>query len=108
MRDWFVLATAPLFAVFEYVESRYLATNLIALAGLIWLAAEALRPHVIAWWQRRPLMTACSGAAAVLMVAGSNGLALAIMPHEVRMDQFDDVISDRPDIAFLPMPEAPG
>jgi hypothetical protein len=89
---WFVLATVPLFAVFEYVEARYLATNLIALTGLIWLVAEALRRHVIDWWQRRPLMTACSGAAAILMVAGSNGIALAIMPHELRMDQLDEII----------------
>jgi hypothetical protein len=89
---WFMLSTAPLFAVFEYVEARYLATNLIALAGLIWLAADALRPHVIDWWGRCPLIAACSAVAAVLMIAGSNGLGLAIMPHEVRMDQVHEVV----------------
>ena len=89
---WFVLASAPLFLVFPYVEFRYLATNLIALAGLIWLAAEAIRPHVSDWWQRRRLLTVCLGGVTVLTVAGSNMLALAIMMHEVRMDQLDDVV----------------
>ena len=103
---WFVLATAPLFTIFDYVESRYLATNLIALAGLIWLAAEALRPHVTDWWQRRPLPTACSGVVAIFMVASSNALATAIMAHEVRMDQLDEVIerldrTERRDYAIL-------
>jgi hypothetical protein len=89
---WFVLATAPLFAAFDYVESRYLATNLIALAGLIWLAAEALRPHIADWRRRRPLLTAGSGVVAILIAASSAGLAMAIMPHEVRMGQLDEVI----------------
>ena len=40
---WFVLATAPLFAVFEYVEARYLATNPIALAGPNVMLTESFR-----------------------------------------------------------------
>lgn len=96
---WFVLASAPLFLVFDYVEFRYLATNLIALTGLIWLAAEVLRSHVIGWWQRRRFLTLCLGGAAVLTVVGSNALALAVMMHEVRMDHLDDVV-ERLDRAY--------
>ena len=57
---WFVLASAPLFVVFHYVEFRYLAPNLIALAGLIWLAAEVLRPYLIDWWERRRVSLLCA------------------------------------------------
>jgi hypothetical protein len=96
---WFVLASAPLFLVFKFVEFRYLASNLIALTGLIWLAVEAIRPHLSNWWQRRRLLTVCLGAAAILTTAGLNNLALAVMMHEVRMDQLDDVV-ERLDQAY--------
>ncbi len=96
---WFVLASAPLFLVFHYVEFRYLAPNLIALAGLIWLAAEVLRPYLIDWWERRRVSLLCVGGIAVFAAAGSNALALAIMIHEVRMDHLDDVV-ERLDHAY--------
>jgi hypothetical protein len=89
---WFILASAPLFLVFKFVEFRYLATNLIALTGLIWLAAEAIRPHVSHWWQRRRLLVVGLGGAAVLAVAGSDDLALAVMMHEVRMDHLSAIV----------------
>jgi hypothetical protein len=98
---WFVLSSAPLFLIFSYVEFRYLATNLIALTGLIWLAAEALRPRLIHRWEQRRPSLLCFGAASVFAVAGSNALALAIMMHEVRMDHLADVV-ERLDRAYGP------
>jgi hypothetical protein len=90
---WFLLASAPVPLVIAHLESRYLATNLIPLIGLIHLAADGLAPRVAGWWRRsRPAVIAAAGLA-LLIVVGSNLLALSIMTHELRIDQLHRLIA---------------
>jgi hypothetical protein len=57
---WFVLAAAPLFAVFEYVEARYLATDLIALAGPNVMLTQSFRVGHYRLFDLRPAASASS------------------------------------------------
>jgi hypothetical protein len=91
---WFVLASVPLFLVFDYVEARYLAPNLVALAGLIALAVVGLTPRVRTLWQRHRVSVALAGVACAALVVGTNALALAVMMHEVRMDHLQQTVSE--------------
>ena len=76
-----------------HFESRYLAGNLIPLIGLIYLAADGLAPRVAEWWRRSRPATACAAGLALLVVVGSNLIALSVMTHELRIDQLHRLIA---------------
>ena len=80
-------------AVSEHVESRFLAPNLVPLIGLIYLAADGLAPRVAEWWRRSRAVTACVAGLALLIVVGSNLIALSVMTHELRIDQLHRLIA---------------
>ena len=90
---WFLLATLPIPLLSAHVESRFLAPNLMALIGLIYLAADGLAPRVAAWW--RSARAATAGAAGLLLLAavGSDLIALSVMTHELRIDQLRRLIA---------------
>jgi hypothetical protein len=90
---WFLLATLPIPLLSAHVESRFLAPNLMALIGLIHLAADGLAPRVAAW--RRSARVATAGAAGLLLLAvvGSDLIALSVMTHELRIDQLRRLIA---------------
>ena len=90
---WFLLATLPIPLLSEHVESRFLAPNLMPLIGLIYLAADGLAPRVVAWWRRSRAVTACVAGLALLIVVGSNLIALSVMTHELRIDQLHRLIA---------------
>ena len=90
---WFLLATLPLPLLIAHFESRYLAGNLIPLIGLIYLAADGLAPRVAEWWRRSRPATACGAGLALLVVVGSNLIALSVMTHELRIDQLHRLIA---------------
>jgi hypothetical protein len=90
---WFLLATLPLPLMIAHFESRYLAGNLIPLIGLIYLAGEGLAPRLAKWWRRSRPATACAAGLALLVVVGSNLIALSVMTHELRIDQLHRLIA---------------
>lgn len=90
---WFLLATLPLPLLIAHFESRYLGPNLLALIGLIYLAAAGLAPRAIAWWRRSRVVAACAASLLVVLVAGFNLVALSIMTHELRIDQLHRLIT---------------
>ena len=90
---WFLLATLPLPLLIAHFESRYLAGNLVALIGLIYLATDGLAPRMAEWWRRSRAVTACVAGLALLIVVGSNLIALSVMTHELRIDQLHRLIA---------------
>ncbi|MGH6901987.1 MAG: hypothetical protein ACREIR_04540 [Geminicoccaceae bacterium] len=90
---WFLLATLPLPLMIAHFESRYLAGNLVPLIGLIYLAGDGLTPRVAQWWRRSRAVTAGAAGLALLVVVGSNLIALSVMTHELRIDQLHRLIA---------------
>ena len=90
---WFGFASLPLPLVVNHLESRYLASNLVPLIGLIYLAADGLAPPVITWWRRSPAVTAGAAGLTLLTIVGSNLIALPVMMHELRIDQLSRLIA---------------
>ncbi|MGH6895220.1 MAG: hypothetical protein ACREJ5_01550 [Geminicoccaceae bacterium] len=90
---WFLLATLPIPLLIAHLESRFLAPNLMALIGLIYLAADGLAPRVAAWWRRSRAATAGAAGLLLLIVVGSNLIALSVMTHELRIDQLHRLIA---------------
>jgi hypothetical protein len=90
---WFLLATLPIPLLSDHVESRFLAPNLMALIGLIYLAGDGLAPRVVEWWRRSRPLTAGAAALALLVVVGSNLIGLSVMTHELRIDQLHRLIA---------------
>jgi hypothetical protein len=88
-----LLATLPIPVLGGHVESRFLAPNLMALIGLIYLAADGLAPRTVAWWRSARAATVGAAALLVLAVVGSDLVALSIMTHEVRIDQLRRLIA---------------
>ena len=90
---WFLLATLPIPLLGGHLESRFLAPNLMALIGLIYLAADGLAPRVAAWWRRS--RAAAVGAAGLLLltVVATDLIALSVMTHELRIDQLRRLIA---------------
>jgi len=91
---WFAGATLPLLLLFAHIESRYLASNLVALSGLVYLAIEGLKPHLHVLWCRSKLAATMVGGAALALLIASNMAILSVMSHEVRMDQLETMISE--------------
>jgi hypothetical protein len=91
--SWFLFASLPLPLLIAHFESRYLAGNLIPLIGLIYLAADGLAPPVARWWRHSRVATACAAGLALLIIVGSNLIALSVMTHELRIDQLDRLIA---------------
>ena len=89
---WFSLATIPILLFTSSIEVRYLASNLPALIGLIYLSIEGLAPRVATWWRRSRALTVAGGCIALAIIIFSNVTALAIMEHEVRIDQFHTIL----------------
>jgi hypothetical protein len=63
------------------------------LIGLIYLAGDGLAPRVVEWWRRSRPLTAGAAALALLVVVGSNLIALSVMTHELRIDQLHRLIA---------------
>ena len=90
---WFVAATVPLLLIFSQIEARYLASNLIAITGLLYCAVDVLYPRVHSWWCRNRPLTVICGCLVLTVIVLTNMASLAIMSHEIRMDQFHTVMS---------------
>jgi hypothetical protein len=90
---WLLAATIPLPLLFEHIEARYLAPNLIAFSGLIYLALDGITSRIIAWWQRSKLLTASVGWLVLTAIFAFNMVGLMVMSHEVRVDQFQVVLA---------------
>jgi Dolichyl-phosphate-mannose-protein mannosyltransferase len=90
---WFLLATLPIPLLSAHVESRFLAPNLMALIGLIYLAADGLAPRVVAWWRTARAATAGAAGLLFLAIVGSDLIALSVMTHELRIDQLRRLIA---------------
>jgi hypothetical protein len=83
---WFVVATVPFTAMFfTQIEPRHLTMNLAAAAGLIALALEVINTRVRAWWGLSARGKGVAASAAVLVLLGSDWLALSLMPHEAHL-----------------------
>ena len=61
--------------------------------GLIYLTTDGLAPYVATWWRRYRAATVCAASLALLVVIGSNLIALPVMAHELRIDQLHRLIA---------------
>jgi hypothetical protein len=89
---WFLVATLPLVLLFQHVEARYLAPNLVAFSGLICLTLEGITHHFARYWRRGRLFTASAGVLILASIVISDFVGLMIMSHEVRMDQLHKLL----------------
>jgi hypothetical protein len=86
MGVWFVVATAPFVLVFyEQIEPRHIMVNLAAATGLFALALEVLRTRLASWSDLRPVYKSVVASILVLIVMGTNWLALTLMPYEIEL-----------------------
>ena len=88
---WFVLTTVPML-VFNRVEDRYLAVNLVPLLGLVQLSIEGLAPRLRRWWAERPALTAATAAACASLTIATDAVAQQLMFHGLRMDRLQTVL----------------
>ena len=89
---WFALATLPLL-LSPRLEERYLVTNFVAIAGLVQLSIEGLRPLVRRWWAARPWAVAAAAGIGGVALIGSAALAQQLAAHGVRTDQLRTVLN---------------
>jgi hypothetical protein len=84
---WFLLAMAPFVLFINSIEARHLAVNLVAVAGLLALAIEAIELRWRAWQGMSDTRRCAVAVAVVLVLTASNALMLKIMPHRVQIPQ---------------------
>lgn len=91
---WFGLATIPLLLVLKRMEARYLAGNLIALTGLIYLSIDGLALRVKYWWAKHRISLIGATGVGVSLLVASIAATQLIMAHEVRIWQFHTILRD--------------
>ncbi len=84
---WFVLAMVPFVFFINSIEARHIAVNLVAVAGLLTLALEAIELRWRAWRGMSDARKCAVAVGAVLVLTASNALMLKIMPHRVQIPQ---------------------
>jgi hypothetical protein len=84
---WFALAMAPFVFFINSIEARHVAVNLVAVAGLLALAIEAVELRWRAWHGLSDARKCAVAVAIVLVLTASNALMLKIMPHRVQIPQ---------------------
>jgi hypothetical protein len=92
---WFTISTAPfVFVFYEQVEPRHIMVNLPAAAGLFALGVEVLFTRLGSWFRVRPARGTALAALVVILLMGTNWLALALMPHEIELWNLTTMLQD--------------
>jgi hypothetical protein len=90
---WFILGTLPILLMTSSVEARYLAPNLVALAGLIHLSVSSFSSFLNDWSGiKKHILVAFISAFGVLTLL-STPLILRVMAYEVKFDDYRNLFS---------------
>jgi hypothetical protein len=83
MLIWLMLSMAPFLTIFfRQLEPRHITVNLVAAAGLLALALEAISQKFGFWQRLGATWKSAAALMAVVILMGSNWIALDVMPHE--------------------------
>jgi hypothetical protein len=83
MALWLLLSMAPFLSVFfRQLEPRHITVNLVAAGGLLALSLEVMSQRLGAWQRLAVPWKSAAALLGVIVLMGSNWVALDVMPHE--------------------------